>query len=211
MPLARKFEHQNPAPPLTTNLGCWFVHLELLPALSINSTSMNSTTSKTLIGILMGSDSDWPVMKAAADVCAEFQVGCEAKVISAHRTPRDLEQYVSNAFELGLRVIIAGAGGAAHLPGVTAAFTILPVIGVPIQGKALDGMDSLLSIVQMPPGVPVATVGINAARNAGLLAMQILATSDDRLQKAYLGFKEKLAAESRAKNQTLNRQLSANQ
>jgi 5-(carboxyamino)imidazole ribonucleotide mutase len=165
---------------------------------------MNPTTTDTiLVGILMGSDSDWPTMKAAADVCAEFQVGCEAKVISAHRTPRDLEQYVSGAFDRGLRVILAGAGGAAHLPGVTAAFTTLPVIGVPIQGKALDGMDSLLSIVQMPPGVPVATVSINGARNAGLLAMQILGTSDARLQKALAQFKEKLAGESRAKNQTL--------
>jgi 5-(carboxyamino)imidazole ribonucleotide mutase len=168
---------------------------------------MNQKTSRTQVGILMGSDSDWPIMKAAADVCAEFQVGFEAKVISAHRTPRDLEQYVSGAFERGLRVIIAGAGGAAHLPGVSAAFTTLPVIGVPIQGKALDGMDSLLSIVQMPPGVPVATVGVNAARNAGLLAMQILATSDDRLQAAYVAFKEKLADESRAKNQTLAKTL----
>jgi 5-(carboxyamino)imidazole ribonucleotide mutase len=168
---------------------------------------MNSTTGKILVGILMGSDSDWPVMKAAADICAEFQIGCEAKVISAHRTPRDLEQYVSGAFDRGLRVIIAGAGGAAHLPGVTAAFTTLPVIGVPIQGKALDGMDSLLSIVQMPPGVPVATMGINAAKNAGLLAVQILSTADERLQKAFVDFKEKLANESRAKNQTLAKSL----
>jgi 5-(carboxyamino)imidazole ribonucleotide mutase len=168
---------------------------------------MNPTTSGIQIGILMGSDSDWPVMKAASDVCAEFQVGCEARVISAHRTPRDLEQYVSSAFDRGIRVIIAGAGGAAHLPGVTAAFTTLPVIGVPIQGKALDGLDSLFSIVQMPPGVPVATVGVNAAKNAGLLAIQILATSDERLQKAYAGFKVKLANESRAKNDTLAKAL----
>lgn len=151
----------------------------------------------------MGSDSDWPIMKAAADVCAEFQIGSEAKVISAHRTPRDLEQYVSGAFQRGLRVIIAGAGGAAHLPGVTAAFTTLPVVGVPISGKVLDGMDSLLSIVQMPPGVPVATVGINASRNAGLLAVQILGVADERVQKALGAFKEKLAQESRAKNKTL--------
>src|SRR4051812_23739508 len=156
-----------------------------------------------LVGILMGSDSDWPTMKAAADICAEFKVGCEAKVISAHRTPRDLEQYVTCAPGRGLRVIIAGAGGAAHLPGVTAAFTTLPVIGVPIQGKAFDGLDSLLSIVQMPPGVPVATVGVNAAKNAGLLAVQILAVADATLQKALVDFKEKLANESRAKNKTL--------
>src|SRR5947207_3205685 len=122
----------------------------------------SNQSSKILVGILMGSDSDWPTMKAAADILTEFGVASEAKVISAHRTPRDLEQYVSGARERGLKVIIAGAGGSAHLPGVTAAFTTLPVIGVPIQGKALDGMDSLLSIVQMPPGVPVATVGVNA-------------------------------------------------
>jgi len=161
------------------------------------------TTANPLVGILMGSDSDWPVMKAAADVCAEFNVPCEAKVISAHRTPKDLEAFAGGAFARGLRVIIAGAGGAAHLPGVTAAYTTLPVIGVPIQGKVLDGMDSLLSIVQMPPGVPVAAVGINAARNAGLLAMQILSTSDARLQQALVDFKGKLADESRAKNKTL--------
>ncbi len=164
-----------------------------------------STTksSRPLVGILMGSDSDWPTMKAAADVLAEFGVASEAKVISAHRTPKDLEQYAGSAGERGLRVIIAGAGGAAHLPGVTAAFTILPVIGVPIESKSLKGLDSLLSIVQMPPGVPVATVGIGAARNAGLLAVQILAVGDARLQKALAGFKQKLAEESRAKNKTL--------
>lgn len=174
---------------------------------SLHFAAMNPTNSKPLVAILMGSDSDWPVMKAAADVCSEFQVPCEARVISAHRTPRDLEQFAGGAVDRGLRVIIAGAGGAAHLPGVTAAFTTLPVIGVPIQGKALDGMDSLLSIVQMPPGVPVATVGVNAARNAGLLAMQILATSDARLHDAYVKFKEKLAAESRAKNESLSKSL----
>jgi 5-(carboxyamino)imidazole ribonucleotide mutase len=163
------------------------------------------TSSKAQVAILMGSDSDWPTMKAAADVCKEFGIVSEAKVISAHRDPHGLEQYVSGARERGLRIIIAGAGGAAHLPGVTAAFTTLPVIGVPIQGKALDGMDSLLSIVQMPPGVPVATVGINAAKNAGLLAVQILATADARLQKALADFKVKLTEESRAKNATLQK------
>jgi 5-(carboxyamino)imidazole ribonucleotide mutase len=161
------------------------------------------TNSKAQVGILMGSDSDWPTMKAAADVCKEFGIASEAKVISAHRDPHGLEEYVSGARERGLRIIIAGAGGAAHLPGVTAAFTTLPVIGVPIQGKALDGMDSLLSIVQMPPGVPVATVGINAAKNAGILAVQILATGDAKLQKALADFKVKLMEESRAKNKTL--------
>jgi len=164
------------------------------------------TPAKPLVGILMGSDSDWPTMKAAAEAIAEFGIGSEAKVISAHRTPRDLEQFAISAWERGLRVIIAGAGGAAHLPGVTAAFTTLPVIGVPIMGKALDGMDSLLSIVQMPPGVPVATVGIGSARNAGLLAVQILAIADSDLQGALLKFKAKLAEESRAKNRTLQGQ-----
>jgi 5-(carboxyamino)imidazole ribonucleotide mutase len=156
-----------------------------------------------VVAILMGSDSDWPTMKAAADVCADFRLAYEAKVISAHRTPKDLEAYASTAAQRGIRVIIAGAGGAAHLPGVTAAFSTLPVIGVPIESKSLKGLDSLLSIVQMPPGVPVATVGIGAAKNAGLLAVQILATGDVGLQKALADFKEKLARESRAKNQTL--------
>jgi 5-(carboxyamino)imidazole ribonucleotide mutase len=165
---------------------------------------MKASESKLLVGVLMGSDSDWPTMKAAADVCAQFGIASEAKVISAHRTPRDLEAYASGAIKRGLRVIIAGAGGAAHLPGVTAAFTTLPVIGVPIESKSLKGLDSLLSIVQMPPGVPVATVGIGAARNAGLLAVQILAVGNAQLQKALAGFKQKLAAESRAKNQNLN-------
>jgi 5-(carboxyamino)imidazole ribonucleotide mutase len=161
------------------------------------------STTKTLVGILMGSDTDWPVMKAAADALNEFGIASEAKVISAHRTPRDLEQYVSSARERGLRALICGAGGAAHLPGVTAAFTTLPVIGVPIMGKALDGMDSLMSIVQMPPGVPVATVGINAGRNAGLLAAQIIGSGDAGMQPKLDAFKEKLAADSRAKNKTL--------
>ena len=151
----------------------------------------------------MGSDSDWPTMKAAADTLKEFGIESEAKVISAHRTPRDLQQFAGNARERGIRVFICGAGGAAHLPGVTAAHTTLPVIGVPIQGKTLDGMDSLLSIVQMPPGVPVATVGVNAARNAGLLAAQILGSGDAAMQAKLDAFKLKLAEESRAKNQTL--------
>lgn len=160
-------------------------------------------TAKPVVGIIMGSDSDWPTMKAAADACAEFGLGHEARVISAHRTPRDLERYASTARERGLRVIIAGAGGAAHLPGVAAAFTALPVIGVPIESKALKGLDSLLSIVQMPSGIPVATVAIGGARNAGLLAVQILAVGNAALQKKFLQFKSRLAAESRAKNRTL--------
>ena len=164
---------------------------------------MKTTKGKNpVVGILMGSDSDWPTMKAAAEVCAEFGIPSEARVISAHRTPKDLEEYASKAVKRGLRVLIAGAGGAAHLPGVTAAFTPLPVIGVPIESKSLKGLDSLLSIVQMPPGVPVATVGIGAGRNAGLLAVQILASSDAKLRQAMVKFKEGLAKESRAKNNT---------
>lgn len=163
----------------------------------------HSKANQIQVGILMGSDSDWPVMKAAVEALNEFGLNSETKVISAHRTPRDLEQYASSARARGLRVIIAGAGGAAHLPGVTAASTTLPVIGVPILGKALDGMDSLLAIVQMPPGVPVATVGINAARNAGLLAAQIIGSGDAAMQTKLDAFKEKLAADSRAKNKTL--------
>ena len=158
---------------------------------------------KPVIGILMGSDSDWPTMKASADACVEFGIPHEVQVISAHRTPRDLERYASTAQARGLRVIIAGAGGAAHLPGVAAAFTILPVIGVPIESKALKGLDSLLSIVQMPSGIPVATVAIDGARNAGLLAVQILAVADAALQKKLVAFKARLAEESRAKNSKL--------
>ena len=159
--------------------------------------------NKPLVGILMGSDSDWPTMKAAATALSEFDITSEAKVISAHRDPHGLEEYVSSAPERGIRAFICGAGGAAHLAGVTAAFTTLPVIGVPILGKATDGLDSLLSMVQMPPGVPVATVAINGARNAGLLAVQILAVSDARLQAELKKFKVKLMEESRAKNKTL--------
>ena len=160
-------------------------------------------SAKPVVGILMGSDSDWPTMQAAADACAEFGLAHEVRVISAHRTPRDLEHYASTAHARGLRVIIAGAGGAAHLPGVAAAFTTLPVIGVPIESKALKGLDSLLSIVQMPSGIPVATVAIGGARNAGLLAVQILATGNTALQKKLLAFKTRLAEESRAKNRKL--------
>jgi len=151
----------------------------------------------------MGSDSDWPAMKKAADACTEFGVACESTVISAHRDPRGLEKYASSAYKRGIRVIIAGAGGAAHLPGVTAAFTTIPVIGVPIESKSLKGLDSLLSIVQMPPGVPVATVSIDGGRNAGLLAIQILAVGDAAYQSKLMAFKQRLTAESRAKNKTL--------
>jgi 5-(carboxyamino)imidazole ribonucleotide mutase len=165
---------------------------------------MKNSTDKPLVGILMGSDSDWPTMKAAADVLAEFGVGSEAKVISAHRDPHGLEKYVSGAGANGIKVFICGAGGAAHLAGVTAAFTTLPVIGVPILGKAFDGFDSLLSMVQMPPGVPVATVAVGGGRNAGILAVQILAVGDARLQDELRKFKVRLMEESRAKNKNLS-------
>ena len=155
------------------------------------------------VAIIMGSDTDWPTMKGAADACAEFGVPYETRVISAHRTPNDLSRYASTAQQRGLRVIIAGAGGAAHLPGVTAAFTPLPVIGVPIESKSLKGLDSLLSIVQMPSGVPVATVAIGGGRNAGLLAVQILALGNSTLRQKFVKFKTRLAEESRAKDRNL--------
>jgi 5-(carboxyamino)imidazole ribonucleotide mutase len=134
-----------------------------------------------LVGVVMGSDSDWPVMQAAAEALAEFGVPYEADVVSAHRMPEDMIAYGKQAQDRGLRAIIAGAGGAAHLPGMLASVTALPVIGVPVPLKTLDGMDSLLSIVQMPAGVPVATVSIGGARNAGLLAVRMLAAGTDEL------------------------------
>ncbi len=154
----------------------------------------------SLIGIVMGSDSDLPTMQAAADVCAQFGVPHEVRIISAHRTPDDMADYGKTAHTRGLKVIIAGAGGAAHLPGMLAAFSPLPVIGVPVQSKALNGLDSLLSIVQMPAGVPVATVAIGNAKNAGLLAVQILAAHDPALLQKVLEYKQQIADESRAKN-----------
>ena len=156
------------------------------------------------VGIIMGSDSDWPTMKAAAAICQEFGVSFEAKVVSAHRTPADMATYASSAHTRGLKVIIAGAGGAAHLPGMVASYTPLPVIGVPVESKALKGMDSLLSIVQMPGGVPVATVAIGNAKNAGILAVSILSTADDRLQQALINYKNQMAEESRLKAKNLN-------
>jgi 5-(carboxyamino)imidazole ribonucleotide mutase len=162
-----------------------------------------SDTGKPLVGVLMGSDSDWGVMKLAGEVLAEFGVESEARVMSAHRTPDDVAEYARAAHTRGVRVLIAGAGGAAHLAGVVAAHTPLPVIGVPMESGALRGLDSLLSMVQMPSGVPVATVAIGAARNAGLLAVQILAVGDAKLQARYLEFKVRLAEESRVKNEKL--------
>lgn len=165
--------------------------------------SGNGTGRPLVVGVVMGSDSDWPVMEAASKALAEFDVPHEVDVVSAHRMPHEMLAYGSRAAERGLRVIIAGAGGAAHLAGVVAAQTVLPVIGVPIESKALKGMDSLLSMVQMPAGVPVACVAIGAARNAGLLAVQILAAGDEGLRARYREFKARLAEESRAKDAKL--------
>jgi 5-(carboxyamino)imidazole ribonucleotide mutase len=144
------------------------------------------------VGVIMGSDSDWPVMKAATEALAEFGVSFEVSVVSAHRTPQRMLDYATSAASRGLRVIIAGAGGAAHLPGMVASATVLPVIGVPVPLKYLDGMDSLLSIVQMPAGVPVATVSVGGARNAGLLAVRVLAASDPSLQERMARFQAEL-------------------
>ncbi|WP_405780219.1 5-(carboxyamino)imidazole ribonucleotide mutase [Streptomyces sp. NBC_00859] len=156
-----------------------------------------------LIGIVMGSDSDWPVMEAAAKVLDEFGVAYEADVVSAHRMPREMISYGEQAADRGLKAVIAGAGGAAHLPGMLASVTPLPVIGVPVPLKYLDGMDSLLSIVQMPAGVPVATVSVAGARNAGLLAVRILAASDAGLQAKMRKFQQELNDEATEKGTRL--------
>jgi len=150
--------------------------------------------SGPVVGVIMGSDSDWPTMRAAAAALDEFQIPHEVRVVSAHRTPQAMLDYAGTAAGRGLKVIVAGAGGAAHLPGMVAAATPLPVIGVPVPLKHLDGMDSLLSIVQMPAGVPVATVSIGGARNAGLLAVRILAAGDEPLRARMLRFQDDLRA-----------------
>jgi 5-(carboxyamino)imidazole ribonucleotide mutase len=155
------------------------------------------------VGIVMGSDSDWPVMKAAAEALAEFDVATEADVVSAHRMPEEMLAYGKEAADRGLSVIIAGAGGAAHLPGMLAAVTPLPVIGVPVPLKHLDGLDSLLSIVQMPAGVPVATVAVGNARNAGLLAVRILAATDPALRQRMVDFQAELRASAQEKGKVV--------
>jgi 5-(carboxyamino)imidazole ribonucleotide mutase len=160
-----------------------------------------------LVGVVMGSDSDWPVMAAAVTALAEFDVPCEADVVSAHRMPHQMLAYGSQAASRGLRVLIAGAGGAAHLPGMLAAVTPLPVIGVPVPLATLDGLDSLLSIVQMPAGVPVATVAVGGARNAGLLAVRILAAADEGLRDRMTAFQESLRAAAEEKGARLRGQL----
>ena len=165
---------------------------------------MSDSANKPLdVAIMMGSKSDLETMRPAAKVLEGLGLAVEIRVLSAHRTPEEAAAFVKDAGRRGVKAFICGAGGAAHLAGVTAAFTTLPVIGVPILGKSTDGFDSLLSMVQMPPGVPVATVAINGARNAGILGVQILATADARLQEELKKFKVKLMEESRAKNKTL--------
>jgi 5-(carboxyamino)imidazole ribonucleotide mutase len=170
-------------------------------------TGTSSSTHSPVVGIVMGSDSDWPVMRAAAEALEEFAVPYEADVVSAHRMPRDMIEYGSSAEGRGLRVIIAGAGGAAHLPGMLASVTPLPVIGVPVPLANLGGLDSLLSIVQMPAGVPVATVAVGGARNAGLLAVRILAAAagpeGEALRVRLVSFAEQLASQARAKGAAL--------
>lgn len=159
------------------------------------------------VGLIMGSDSDWPTMEAAAQALAEFGIPFEVGVVSAHRTPQKMLDYASSAAERGIRVVIAGAGGAAHLPGMVASATALPVIGVPVPLKHLDGMDSLLSIVQMPAGVPVATVSIGGARNAGLLAVRILGASDPALRERMERFQDDLEAMVAEKDDALRAKL----
>jgi 5-(carboxyamino)imidazole ribonucleotide mutase len=170
---------------------------------------MSEPTEDPVVGIVMGSDSDWPMMEPAALALEEFGVPYEAHVVSAHRTPRRMLDYAESAAGRGLRVIIAGAGGAAHLPGMVAAATPLPVIGVPRPLDRLDGLDSLLSIVQMPAGVPVATVGIGGGRNAGLLAVRILAVADDTLRAAVEQFQADLADQVVARDLTLQERLAS--
>lgn len=158
---------------------------------------------KPVVGIIMGSDSDLPVMSKAAEILDQLQVPYELTVVSAHRTPDKMYEYAHTAKERGLKVIIAGAGGAAHLPGMTAAMTVLPVIGVPVQTKALGGVDSLYSICQMPPGIPVATVAINGALNAGLLAAKIVANEDDNLARRLMEYSKSMEMTVEAKAEKL--------
>jgi 5-(carboxyamino)imidazole ribonucleotide mutase len=164
---------------------------------------MTSTTPK--VAIVMGSDSDWPVMQAAAEVLQDFGVSYEADVVSAHRMPSEMIEFGKTAHEKGFKVIIAGAGGAAHLPGMLAAVSPVPVIGVPVPLQTLDGMDSLLSIVQMPGGVPVATVAIGNAKNAGLLAVRMLGIADESLIEQMLDYQEQLNAQAKAKGEVVRR------
>jgi 5-(carboxyamino)imidazole ribonucleotide mutase len=165
---------------------------------------MSAPSASPLVSVVMGSDSDWSVMQAASELLAEFGIAHEVEVVSAHRTPQKMIDFGKSAAARGVKVIIAGAGGAAHLPGMLAAVTTLPVVGVPVPLARLDGLDSLLSIVQMPAGVPVATVSIGGARNAGLLAVKILATADDTLSAALEAFAAALEASVEEKNRALH-------
>ena len=165
---------------------------------------MIDSNNKPQVGIIMGSDSDLPVMSAAAQMCEEFGIEFEVSIVSAHRTPDRLVEYSKSAIERGLKVIIAGAGGAAHLPGMVASLTPLPVIGVPVRGSNLEGMDSLLSIVQMPGGVPVATVAVNGAKNAGILAAQIIGSSNSEIQEKVASYKQKIKQEVETKIEKLD-------
>ena len=159
---------------------------------------------KPVIGIIMGSDSDLPIMEKAFNICKEFNISYEVKILSAHRTPEEHSNYSKSAESRGLKVIIAAAGGAAHLPGVTAANTLLPVIGVPIKGQSFEGMDSLLSIVQMPSGIPVATVSVNGAKNAAFLAIEILALSNNNIKDKLNDYRIKMAEDSMKKNDNIS-------
>jgi 5-(carboxyamino)imidazole ribonucleotide mutase len=167
------------------------------------------TVTPPLVAVIMGSDSDWPVMSGAAAALRDFDVPYEVRVVSAHRTPRDMVDYATGAADRGLRVIVAGAGGAAHLPGMVASLTPLPVVGVPVPLQHLDGLDSLLSIVQMPAGIPVATVAVAGARNAGLLAVRILATADPALRGRVAEHQARLADTARGKDAALQQRLAA--
>jgi 5-(carboxyamino)imidazole ribonucleotide mutase len=167
------------------------------------------TADGALVGIVMGSDSDWPTMRAAAEALSEFGIAYDADVVSAHRMPDEMLEYGRSAHGRGIRVLIAGAGGAAHLPGMLASVTPLPVIGVPVPLRHLDGMDSLLSIVQMPAGVPVATVSIGNARNAGLLAARILGVADDDVRDAMVAFQARLSETARSKGDVVRREAAA--
>jgi 5-(carboxyamino)imidazole ribonucleotide mutase len=168
---------------------------------------MTESVATPVVGVIMGSDSDFPVMRAAVEALAEFDVQAEVRVVSAHRTPEAMLSYAKTAAGRGLQVIIAGAGGAAHLPGMVASLTPLPVIGVPVPLKHLDGIDALLSIVQMPAGVPVATVSIGGARNAGLLAVRILAAQDLDLRQRLEAFQQQLAETALSKDRALAEQI----
>ncbi|HSO83590.1 5-(carboxyamino)imidazole ribonucleotide mutase [Thiocapsa sp.] len=175
--------------------------------MTTSNTSPSSANRPARVGIIMGSDSDLPVMQDAATVLGELGIAYEMTIVSAHRTPKRLYDYAESAVERGLCVIIAGAGGAAHLPGMAAAITPLPVIGVPVKTSSLSGQDSLLSIVQMPAGVPVATVAINGAKNAGILAAQIIGASDAQVRERIVRFKQDLEAMVMAKVTAMEQQM----